>query len=86
MAIPDHLSLKKINLGLQLISLLDMKGIFQFKPPLLAFELAWQFIQILAAMLVIVHSLPTVRGTGSLKHSENIEPFEQLKTIRVVLM
>ena len=29
-AIPDHLSLEKINLGLQLISLLNMKGIFLF--------------------------------------------------------
>ena len=31
-----------LNLGLQLISVLDMSGIFQIKPPLLAFQLAWQ--------------------------------------------
>ena len=34
---------------------------------------------------MIVHSLPTVRGTGSLKHSRNVEPFEELKIIRIEL-
>ena len=37
-------------------------------------------------MHVIVHSLPTVRGTGSLKHSRNVEPFEELKIIRIELV
>ena len=37
-------------------------------------------------MDVIVHKLPTVRDTESLKHSKNLEPFKDLKTIRVVLM
>lgn len=54
--------------------------------PLMAFRLPDRFIQTLAAMHVIVHSLPTVRDTGSLKHSKNIEPFKELKTIRVVLV
>ena len=45
-----------------------------------------RFIQTLAAVHVIVHSLPTVRDTGSLKHSKNIEPFKELKTIKIVLM
>ena len=31
----------------------------------------------------VVYSLPTVRGTGSLKHSRNVEPFEELKIIRI---
>ena len=35
---------------------------------------------------MIVYGLPTVRGTGSLKHSRNVEPFEELKIIRVVLV
>ena len=35
---------------------------------------------------MIVHSLPTVRGMGSLKHSKNIEPVEELKIIRIVLV
>ena len=45
-----------------------------------------RFIQTLAATHVIIHSLPTMTDTGSLKHSKNIEPFEELKTIRVVLV
>ena len=45
-----------------------------------------RFIQTLAATHVIIHSLPTVRGMGSLKHSKNIKPFKELKAIRVVLV
>ena len=40
----------------------------------------------LLKLQVIIHSLPTVRGTGSLKHSKNIEPLKELKAIRVVLV
>ena len=35
---------------------------------------------------MIVYSLPTTRGTGSLKHSKNVEPFEELKIIRIELI
>ena len=35
---------------------------------------------------MIVHSLPTVRSTGNLKQSKTIEPFKELKAIRVVLV
>jgi len=35
---------------------------------------------------VIVYSLPTTRGMGSLKHSKNIEPFKELKIIRIELV
>ena len=35
---------------------------------------------------VIVYSLPTTRGMGSLKHSRNVEPFEELKIIRIELV
>ena len=37
-------------------------------------------------MHVIVYSLPTTRGTESLKHSRNVEPFEELKIIRIELV
>ena len=37
-------------------------------------------------MHMIVFSLPTMRGTGSLKHSRNVEPFEELKIIRIELV
>ena len=35
---------------------------------------------------MIVYSLPTARGTGSLKHCGNVEPFEELKIIRIELV
>ena len=35
---------------------------------------------------MIVYSLPTTRGTGSLKRSKNVEPFEELKIIRIELI
>ena len=35
---------------------------------------------------VIVYSLPTARGTGSLKHSRNVGPFKKLKIIRIKLV
>ena len=62
-----------------------MIGVFQFKPLWWLSSLPDRFIQTLAATHMIFHSLPTVRDMGSLKHSKNIEPFEELKTVRVVL-
>ena len=35
---------------------------------------------------MIVYSLTTSRGTGSLKNSRNVEPFEELKIIRIELI
>ena len=40
----------------------------------------------LTAVHVIVYSLPTMRGTGSLKHSRNVGPFKKLKIIRIKLV
>ena len=37
-------------------------------------------------MHMIVYSLPTSRGTGSLKNSRNVQPFEELKIIRIELV
>ena len=37
-------------------------------------------------MHVIVYSLPTTRGVGSLKHSRNVEPFKELKIIKIELV
>ena len=45
-----------------------------------------RFIRTLTTTHVIVYSLPTTRGVGSLKHSRNVEPFEELKIIRIVLV
>ena len=35
---------------------------------------------------MIVYSLPTSIGIGSLKHLRNVEPFEELKIIRIELV
>ena len=35
---------------------------------------------------MIVYSLTTSRGTGSLKNSRNVEPFGELKIIRIELV
>ena len=73
-AIPDHLSLKKINLELYLISLLGIIGVFQFKPLRWLSNLPDRFTQTPTATHTIVYSLPTPRGTGSLRYSNSIEP------------
>ena len=44
-----------------------------------------RFIHTFSTKHVIVYSLQTVRGTGSLKHCRNIEPFEELEIIRIEL-
>ena len=35
---------------------------------------------------MIVYSLPTVRGTGSLRYSNSIEPLGELEIIRIELV
>ena len=42
-----------------------------------------RFIHTFSTKHVIVYSLQTTRGTGSLKHYRNVEPFEELKMIRI---
>ena len=37
-------------------------------------------------MHMIVYSLPTTRGMGSLRYSNNTEPFEELRIIRIELV
>ena len=63
-----------------------MKEIFQINTPPLAFKLAYMFIQTLSATRVIIHSLPTVRGMGNLTQSKNMEPFKELKAIRILML
>ena len=35
---------------------------------------------------MIVYSLPTMRGMGNLRYSNNIEPFEEIRIIRIELL
>ena len=61
-------------------------GVFQSKPLGQLSNFPDRFTQTPTATHTIVYSLPTPRGTGSLKHSNNIEPFEELKIIRIELV
>ena len=85
-AIPDHLSLKKINLELYLISLLGIIGVFQSKPLRWLSNLPDRFIRTPTATHMVVYSLPTVRGMGSLRYSNSIEPLGELEIIRIELV
>ena len=35
---------------------------------------------------MIVHSLPTTRGMGSLRYSNSLEPLRELETVRIKLV
>ena len=85
-AIPDHLSLKKINLELYLISLLGIIGVFQSKPLRWLSNLPDRFIRTPTATQMIVYSLPTTRGMGSLRYSNSIEPLGELEIVRIELV
>ena len=45
-----------------------------------------RFVQTPAATHTIVYSLPTVRGMGSLRYSNNIEPLRELEIVRIELV
>ena len=85
-AIPDHLSLKEINLKLQLISLLGIIGVFKSKLLRRLSNLPDRFTRTPTATHMIVYSLPTARGTGSLRYSNSIEPLGELEIVRIGLV
>ena len=45
-----------------------------------------RFVQISAATHVIVHSLPTTRGMGSLRYSNNAELLGELEIVKIELV
>ena len=79
-------SMKEINLELQLISLLGRIGVFKSKPLRWLSNLPDRFTRTPTAMHTIVYSLPTERGTGSLRYSNSIEPLEELEIVRIELV
>ena len=81
-AIPDHFSLKEINLEFQLISLLGIIKVFQSKPLRRLSNLSDRFTRTPTATHTIVYSLPTSRGMGSLRYSNSIEPLGELEFVR----
>ena len=61
-AIPDHFSLKEINLEFYLISLLGIIKVFQSKPLRRLSNLSDRFTRTPTATHTIVYSLPTVNN------------------------
>ena len=83
---PTTFSLKEINLELWLISLLGIIGVFKSKPLRWLSNLPDRFTRTPTAMHRIVYSLPTMRGMGSLRYSNSIEPLVELGIIRIELV
>ena len=77
---------KGVNLQLQLIKFLGIIGVFKSKPLRWLSNLPDRFTQTPTAMHMIVYSLPTSRGTGSLRYSNSLEPLRELETVRIKLV
>ena len=59
---------------------------FQSKPLRQLSNLPDRFIRTPTATHMIVYILPTVRGTGSLRYSNSIEPLGELEIVRIELV
>ena len=68
------------------MSLLGIIGVFKSKQLRLLSNLPDRFTQTPTAMHTIVYSLPTSRGTGSLRYSNSIEPLGKLEIVRIELV
>ena len=76
----------EISLELQLVSLLGIIRVFQSKPLRWLSNLPDRFIWTPTATHMIFYSLPTVRGMGSLRYSNSIQPLGELEIIRIELV
>ena len=83
---PSRCLWKGVNLQLQLIKFLGIIGVFKSKPLRLLSNLPDKFTRTPTAMHMIVYSLPTVRGTGSLRYSNSLEPLGELEAVRIKLV
>ena len=69
---------EKVNFQLQLIKFLGMTRVFQ---PTNSFGSPLACLNRFFRPHVIIHSLPTMRGTGSLRYSNNAELLRELKLL-----
>ena len=83
---PTTFSLKEINLELGLISLWGIIGMFKSKPLRWLSNLPDRLTRTPTGMHTTVYSLPTARGTGSLRYSNSIEPLGELEIVRIELV
>ena len=56
---------------------------FQSRPLRWVSDLPDRFTRTPTATHTIVYSLPTARGTGSLRYSNSLEPLRELETVRI---
>ena len=59
---------------------------FKSKPLRWLSNLPDKFTQTPTAMHMIVYNLPALRGTGSLRYSNSLEPLRELETVRIKLV
>ena len=59
---------------------------FKSKPLRWLSNLPDQFTRTPTAIHTIVYSLPTTRGTGSLRYSNSLEPLGELEAVRIKLV
>ena len=83
---PSHSLWKGVNLQFQLIKFLGIIGVFKSQPLRWLSNLPDRFTQTPTAMHMIVYSLPTSRGMGSLRYSNSLEPLRELETVRIKLV
>jgi len=83
---PSRCLWKRVNLQLQLITFLGIIGVFKSKPLRWLSNLPDKFTRTPTAMHRIVYSLPTARGTGSLRYSNSLEPLRELVAVRTILV
>ena len=85
-AIPGHVFSEENQLRALAISLLGIIGVFQSKPLRWLSNLPDRFTRTPTATHTIVYSLPTTRGMGSLRYSNNVGELETVKTSRRSLL
>ena len=81
---PSRSLCQRVNLQLQLIKVPGQLGVFKSKRLRWLSKSSDKFTQTPAAMHMIVYSLPALRGTGSLRYSNSLEPLRELSQNKLV--
>ena len=80
---PSRSLCQRVNLQLQLIKVPGQLGVFKSKPLRWLSNSPDKFTRTPTAIHTIVYSLSAVRGTGSLRYSNSLEPLRELETVRI---
>ena len=80
---PSRSLCQRVNLQVQLIKGPGRLGVFKSKPLRWLSNSPDKFTRTPTAMHRIVCSLPALRGTGSLRYSNSLEPLRELETVGI---